>query len=246
MLKFFRKIRFDLIKRHRVNQYLLYAAGEILLVVAGILIALQINNWNDQRKVANTQQDFLLELNEDIDQLFNGYSWRLPDIENNYEISLKGLQYVENCNAVDERKLYLDTVLLTHQVLPAFYSIHDTYDEMLSAKMMSNLPNETLRAQIKDLYHSLEYSNSFIDYFRTELGRANEIIWKKVLFSYDENGKLEVTYTLENLCEDFEFRNALVEVIDARQDYRNDYLMLLGKITKVRNELVKELKLRNG
>ncbi len=49
MLKFFRKIRHQLIKENHFSKYLLYAAGEILLVVIGILLALQVNNWNQQR-----------------------------------------------------------------------------------------------------------------------------------------------------------------------------------------------------
>ncbi len=50
MLKFFRKIRQNLLKENHFSKYLLYAIGEILLVVIGILIAVQINNWNEARK----------------------------------------------------------------------------------------------------------------------------------------------------------------------------------------------------
>ena len=50
MIKFFRKIRFDLIEKNKTGKYLKYAIGEIVLVVIGILIALQINNWNENRK----------------------------------------------------------------------------------------------------------------------------------------------------------------------------------------------------
>jgi len=49
MLKFFRTIRKKLIEEDNVRKYLLYAIGEILLVVIGILIALQVNNWNEAR-----------------------------------------------------------------------------------------------------------------------------------------------------------------------------------------------------
>jgi hypothetical protein len=49
MLKFFRTIRKKLIEEDNVRKYLLYAIGEILLVVIGILIALQLNNWNEAR-----------------------------------------------------------------------------------------------------------------------------------------------------------------------------------------------------
>lgn len=50
MLRYFRILRMDLVKREKFRKYLLYALGEILLVVIGILIALQANNWNEERK----------------------------------------------------------------------------------------------------------------------------------------------------------------------------------------------------
>ena len=50
MIKFFRNIRRRLLRENRFTKYLLYAVGEIILVVIGILIALQINNWNENRK----------------------------------------------------------------------------------------------------------------------------------------------------------------------------------------------------
>jgi len=50
MIKFLRKIRQKLLTENKFSKYLLYAVGEILLVVIGILIALSINNWNDARK----------------------------------------------------------------------------------------------------------------------------------------------------------------------------------------------------
>jgi len=50
MIKFFRKIRQNMIKENRTSKYLLYAIGEIALVVIGILIALSINNWNENKK----------------------------------------------------------------------------------------------------------------------------------------------------------------------------------------------------
>ena len=50
MLRFFRKIRQKLLTDNKFSKYLLYAIGEILLVVIGILIALQVDNWNQKRE----------------------------------------------------------------------------------------------------------------------------------------------------------------------------------------------------
>ena len=49
-MKIFRKIRFQHLGENKTKHYLLYAIGEIVLVVIGILIALQIDNWNQSRK----------------------------------------------------------------------------------------------------------------------------------------------------------------------------------------------------
>ncbi|MBT8293982.1 MAG: hypothetical protein KJN70_11965 [Eudoraea sp.] len=50
MIKFFRKIRQRLLTENKFSKYIMYAIGEIALVVIGILIALQVNNWNENRK----------------------------------------------------------------------------------------------------------------------------------------------------------------------------------------------------
>ncbi len=51
MIKFFRKIRYELVEKNKTGKYLKYAIGEIILVMIGILLALQVNNWNENRKL---------------------------------------------------------------------------------------------------------------------------------------------------------------------------------------------------
>ncbi len=66
MLKFFRRIRKELFDSGRTSKYLLYAAGEIALVVIGILLALQINNWNEERNNNVLEAGYKLALREDL------------------------------------------------------------------------------------------------------------------------------------------------------------------------------------
>jgi len=73
MIKFFRKIRQKLLSENKLSKYLIYAAGEIVLVVIGILIALSINNWNEDRskkeQLKYIYQTVLEDLNTDLNNL---------------------------------------------------------------------------------------------------------------------------------------------------------------------------------
>lgn len=66
MIKFFRKIRQNMIKENKVSKYVLYAIGEIILVVIGILIALSINNWNESRKSSAFENDTLAQVQANL------------------------------------------------------------------------------------------------------------------------------------------------------------------------------------
>lgn len=64
MLRFFRKIRQSLIENGNTRKYFWYALGEILLVMIGILLALQVNNWNEQRKNNEIKEQYYLSFLE--------------------------------------------------------------------------------------------------------------------------------------------------------------------------------------
>ena len=67
MIKFFRNIRQNLLMENKTGKYLKYAIGEIVLVVIGILIALSINNWNDQRKNAASELNYYQRILDDFE-----------------------------------------------------------------------------------------------------------------------------------------------------------------------------------
>ena len=66
MIKFFRRIRRKLIDEESTKKYLLYAIGEILLVMIGILLALQVNNWNETRKQLAQERQLLERLQTEM------------------------------------------------------------------------------------------------------------------------------------------------------------------------------------
>ena len=77
MIKFFRKIRKKLLTENKFSKYILYAVGEIILVIIGILIALQINNQNEAKKIFNSElqlyANILSDLNSEYDIIMNNH-----------------------------------------------------------------------------------------------------------------------------------------------------------------------------
>ncbi|WP_242202066.1 DUF6090 family protein [Aestuariivivens insulae] len=65
-MKFFRKIWQQLLSENKFSKYLIYAIGEIILVVIGILIALAVNNWNQENKEKDLEQDLLVRIHRDL------------------------------------------------------------------------------------------------------------------------------------------------------------------------------------
>ena len=85
MIAFFRKLRQRLLVENQFGRYLLYALGEVLLVMVGILLALQVDNWNEQRKEREIEtgilQDLQTEFGEnlsDANKVFEGTFTKLP------------------------------------------------------------------------------------------------------------------------------------------------------------------------
>jgi len=90
MIKFFRKIRQNLLSEGITGKYLKYAIGEIVLVVIGILIALQINNWNNLRIEGELEtsilKEILVNLKKDVVNLNSKISFNLNMEKANKEV----------------------------------------------------------------------------------------------------------------------------------------------------------------
>jgi len=241
MIKFFRNIRQNLLKQGKTANYLKYAIGEIVLVVIGILIAIQINNWNEDYKQQKTQQIYLQKLSIDVDSMvkqYEDFSKRFPEFLLSSE---NALRYIETCGESDEDKLPFEFTMNSHQSMFNYPQNRNTFDEMLSNGSFSNLEDESLKASISSLYATIERSNSQINYFRDEIGRASAIINTYVLFSYDSLGSgvgnQKVSYNLGNLCDNILFKNALVEIVDSRRDWLFGSKEILTKLKTVNKNL---------
>ena len=101
MIKFFRHIRRSLIQENKMGKYFKYAIGEIILVVIGILIALQINNWNEERKERVQEQELLTQLQSEFKSNLEQLDQKTALRNQMISASLKLLHYVDHPEARD-------------------------------------------------------------------------------------------------------------------------------------------------
>ncbi|WP_296383053.1 DUF6090 family protein [Winogradskyella sp.] len=154
MIKFFRKIRQKLLSENKFSKYLLYAIGEIILVVIGILIALQINTWNELRKKEDLEKQVLKSLFQEIDK----DRIMLNDIDNQYKNDLRYLTYFSNLIWKDKHSME-DALTLNEYRGPAFRDVNPnriTYDEMISTGKLYYLSSQNLVNNIINYYELME------------------------------------------------------------------------------------------
>lgn len=145
MIKFFRKLRQKLINEGNLKRYLVYAIGEILLVVIGILIALQINNLNEQKKDKAKESQILLSLSED----FKSNIVNLKTSIDQYPDLIHRLQTTLSYIGKSEKQLsegMKDTIRNTGYVFTEL--VDGTLNSILNSEKLELIQNEKLKRKL--------------------------------------------------------------------------------------------------
>jgi len=151
MIGFFRKIRKQLADDNKPLKYLRYAVGEIILVVIGILIALQVNNWNDRVKERSVEikilQEILSNLEHDLVEIHS-------DIESMDSVNKasKDINRFIKTDSMPSETFYYDVAKL--RVNPHFDPNKSGYNLLIS-KGVEIILNDSLRGSLSLLYESL-------------------------------------------------------------------------------------------
>jgi len=177
MIKFFRKIRQKLLQENRVSKYLIYAIGEIVLVIIGILIALQVNNWNEQRKERKYELTMLeevqKELNEDADII---ESW-IPYLKN-VQHSFSELAIMKNDPkySLDSLNFHLNRIRGYGMTL----NINKSPFETIKSSGLNKISNPEIRNNLSTLYgYHIQGIDEWVnEVLRVELFNRNEIYYE--------------------------------------------------------------------
>lgn len=232
MINFFRKIRKELAAENDTKKYLRYAIGEILLVVIGILIALQINDWNDVRKAKIVEKELLQQFISDLQ----------GDLKNLDELILINKLTVESCDILVnhlKNKLPYHDSLSKHfdncvEMTPLMFN-KSAYTS-LTTKGPEFISDKNLRNEILRLYSTtFENTISFNNYFREDYHSFIAPIQLENIEPI-ELGK-------ESIPVDYEVLKGNRLYINALQFSKNAHRVNNIEFVKTRNEVKKMIKL---
>ena len=148
MLKLFSLIRQNLVNENRFSKYLLYAIGEIILVVIGILIALQINNWNENRKHKKAEMEFLSGIKNDL-QEDQKYIQLIVNLANE---KLDAYQQLEE--KIPEKKQDSLFKIYLFEGQRTFYPVSGTFESAVSGNEINTYKNKDITQSLIKLYNS--------------------------------------------------------------------------------------------
>ena len=152
MIKFFRKIRQNLLSEGKTGKYFKYAIGEIALVMIGILLALQVNNWNEERKLRALELELLQEYQEELQ-----YNFQVLE-----RFQVRSTKRLKHCrliiDAIKNDSPYLDSLSNYYVVLTSRVFINLSYNSFnnLESQGKDIITDKELNKSIQRL-HSFDY-----------------------------------------------------------------------------------------
>jgi len=248
MIKFFRKIRQKLLSEGKTRKYFKYAVGEIVLVVIGILIALQINNWNENRKISNSEKNYLnvlrVEFEKNQNKLKSAISINQTNLKNAKELSSFIGKDTAKVDVKKLRSLILGVVNAEVQYRPN----NGVISEIINSGKLEIFKDDSLRFMISS-WDAYLTEAKFQEQEEVNISRQKmfTIVFEKtnvknMLHGFNDNmfklQKSKLKSTELELLESLALENALSRFI-ASSYYMN---IVYKRIFKFQEELIEKIK----
>lgn len=158
MIKFFRKIRQHLLAENKLTKYIFYALGEIFLVVIGILIALQVNNWNEERKEKIQEQRILVSLHNEFLDNHKVLSERIKLLNNSINAVYEVISFM---GSKSEERAYksIDSIIWRSMGFGNFNPSNSNIQELIQSGRLNLVKNVALKQKLYDWIQMLEDTN---------------------------------------------------------------------------------------
>ena len=172
MFNFFRKIRKQLLGEGKTARYFKYALGEILLVMIGILLALQVNNWNQNRQEKKLITNYYQRIHEELITTIKVLSRYGESIDGVIKANKRSLTILnmKNRDSLGQLEVTIGALATAY----AFDASMPLTEEFINEGNLSKIENEDIKTQFQFLGNNLTRSKSFDDYMENQYALSIE------------------------------------------------------------------------
>ena len=240
MINFLRRLRRNTMTKKKSDLYFVYAIGEVVLVVIGILIALQIDNWNERRKMLVTEKEtysnLLISLKKDSLELVRIIEFQTKSIEaQNKIIRSQSSQIISNMSSNEIADMLYDI----YNGSLSYFPRYGTYNSIVANRGIDIFRSESIKSNLIDLY----------DYMCSRYENGDKVLdnkYQNVLYPFLQK---EIGFFVNS---DFEYEN--IDVTRFEEEYYklqlecqkinsllNSSIRLLANIQEKVNVLILEI-----
>jgi len=253
MIKFFRKIRYNLMEQNKTGKYFKYAIGEIVLVVVGILIALSINNWNEERKSENLTRTYLNNLKLDLLSDLSGIEKTIKDINNFEEEGHYSLDVIDGKIDTIKKERFLKSLIWNNHY-PIFQPSRSTYDDLINSGNIKLIKDNDLKVALSKYYLQNDWweqfgqraKDTYWNLMREEMFKTVDPFMMKAFYEAEYYPNEEPVVKYEDIEVDFEnigtnktLRDAIKRVLSLRIWHKHIMDEAEEEINKILNILKK-------
>lgn len=241
MIKFFRKIRQNLIMKNKISKYLLYAVGEIALVMIGILLAFQVNSWKEQQDNSNIEKTMMNNLNIE----FKNNLYKLKNSTAQYKESEKSLRLLMSYMQLSSdqlKQINTDSLIAKSIDVYDYSPTQNSLTEIIATGNLKLITKDSLKTMLLDWsaeLNELDEAWQTLDDFNQSMvlpylakNASMRNIDKYSIMKWEERSKFKVD--LEALFNDIEFENHLDNMGWAVVNYE----MSLERLEKIVNKII--------
>ena len=242
MIKFFRHIRFKLMSENKTGKYFKYAIGEIVLVVIGILIALQINNWNEARQIRQSEIKYLKNIKLDLKKDLVTLKKQINIRKNKLKITESLISHIDGTKPISDLDLLSRNIFATINE-ERFTPNNSTYMELANSGNLSLIESDSIKSLLLELEELYKNNKFGIEH---EAFEYKEYI-NKSLFKYVDIDKLKTVYyknipaesqglkfeDFNDLLKSLEYKNGLTISNTLSEIFIQSYKEIQNKSTKV-------------
>ena len=177
MFKFFRSIRQNLLNENKTAKYLKYAAGEIVLVMIGILLALQANTWNQNRLTRIEEIEAISRILLDVESDVEALDRRKSSLEYKDAQLLRVISTIESGTIADSQSFLKDIIFGAQFGWYQSGANRSTYDDLIGAGKLGIIKNAEVRASVSNYYNTFQIQQDRVDSRETDFPNlSNQLV----------------------------------------------------------------------